>query len=257
MSAHILLTDIETAPALVATWGLHNQNMSIGQIREHPRIMGIGYKWLGDGRRARFVSEYHHSREEMLGTIRNLLDEADAVVGYNSKGFDEPWILGELAREGLEVPSPWKTIDLFKIGKSSYRFISHKLDYLSKALLHDQKVSTGGFQLWTDCLWAEDEDVKRKAWSRMRRYCIHDVDLLEPMFLQMRPYFPANLNLAVMGGNFGHVCPICESEHVQRRGIATKGQRRYQRYQCQDCGKWFSDTKMLEGESSPVSGIAR
>lgn len=257
MSARVLLTDIETSPTVVATWGLHNQNMGIGQIREHPRIMGIGYKWLGDGKRARFISEYHQSREEMLGTIRNLLHEADAVVTYNGKNFDEPWILGELAREGFEVPSPWKSIDLFKVGKSSYRFVSHKLDYLSQALLADKKVSTGGFQLWVDCLWSEDEEVKRKAWSLMRRYCIHDVDLLEPLFLLMRPYLPATINLAAMGGNFDVVCPVCESSHIQRRGNAVKGQRRYPRFQCQECGKWFSQNKMNEGESSPVSGVAR
>lgn len=256
-AARILLTDIETSPTVVATWGLHNQNMSIGQIREHPRIIGLAYKWLGDGKQARFVSEYHQSREEMLGTIRNALDEADAVIGYNSAGFDEPWILGELEREGLEVPSPWKSIDLYRIGKKSYRFVSHKLDYLSKALLADQKVSTGGFSLWADCLWAEDEDVKRRAWSRMRKYCIHDVDLLEPLFLKMRPYLPATVNIAAMGGNFEIVCPVCESDHIQRRGKAVKGQRRYPRFQCQDCGKWFTHNKMEEGESSPVSGIAR
>jgi DNA polymerase elongation subunit (family B) len=256
VAARILLTDIETSPTVVATWGLHNQNMGIGQIREHPRIMGIGYKFLGDGKRARFVSEYHQSREEMLSKVRDLLDESDAVVTYNGRSFDEPWVLGELAREGLEVPSPWKSIDLYKIGKSSYRFVSHKLDYLSQALLEDRKVSTGGFSLWTDCLWGEGE-VQRKAWNRMRRYCIHDVDLLEPLFLKMRPHFPATLNLAAMGGNFDIVCPVCESEHVQRRGLAVKGQRRYPRLQCQDCGKWFTHNKMEEGESSPVSGIAR
>lgn len=254
MNAKILLADIETSPTVVATWGLHNQNMGIGQIREHPRIMGIGYKWLG-GPKARFVSEFHHSREHMLAKVRDLLDEADAVVTYNGRNFDEPWINGELAREGLEVPSPWKSIDLYKIGKSSYRFVSHKLDYLSQALLADKKVSTGGFGLWTDCLWGEGE-VQRKAWNKMRRYCCHDVDLLEPLFLKQRPYFPANLNLAVMGGNFELVCPVCESDHIQKRGVAVTGQRRYPRYQCQDCGKWFKENKMLEGEASPVAGVA-
>ena len=254
--ARILLCDIESSPALLAGWGLHNQNFGLSQILEQPRIIMVGYKWYG-GTGARAVSEYHHGREEMLQRTRDLLDEADAVVTYNGASFDEPWLMGEFAREGLEVPSPWKTVDLYKVGKKSFRFISHKLQYLSESLLEDSKVSTGGFQLWRDCLWNEDEESKKHAWNKMRRYCRHDVDLLEPLFETLRPYFPANLNLAALSGNFSFCCPVCESEHVQRRGSAVKGSRRYARFQCQDCGKWFSDNKMLEGESSPVGGIAR
>lgn len=254
--ARILLTDLETSPALLAGWGLHNQNFGLNQIIEDPRILMVGYKWYGGGP-ARSVTEYHHGREAMLAKARDLLDEADVVGTYNGASFDEPWLLGEFARAGLEAPSPWKTLDYYKIGKKSFRFISHKLQYLSEALLADSKVSTGGFQLWRDCLWNDDEDSKRKAWNKMRRYCNHDVDLLEPLHDTLRPYFPANLNIAVLSGNFAEVCPVCESDHVQRRGSAVTGTRRYPRFQCQGCGKWFKGNKMLEGESSPVSGVAR
>lgn len=257
MTARILLTDIETSPMLLAGFGLFNQNFSLDQIIEDPRIMGIGAKWLG-GRPSRFWSEYHHSRDEMLEKVFTLLDEADAVVTYNGRRFDQPWIHGELEREGLGVPSPYKTIDLYQVGKNAVRFPSHKLQYLSQALLDDSKVGTGGIQLWIDCLWSEDPDVKRKAWNKMRRYCNHDVDLLEPLFLKLRPYLPANLNLAFLGGKTGLVCPVCESENLQWRGFARTASRRYRRYQCQDCGKWSKDTRMeKDSETAQLVGEAR
>lgn len=255
MTARVLLTDIECSPIVSAHWGLFNQNISIDQIREHPRVIGFGAKWYG-GKPSRFWSEYHHSRLEMLTVIRDLLDEADAVVTYNGANFDQPWLHGELAREGLEVPSPYKTIDLYKIAKKSFRFPSHKLQYVSTALGQHGKLSTGGFRLWLDCLWGDD-DAKRRAWNKMRRYCNQDVNELEPLFDTLRPYFPATINLAALSGNFERVCPVCESTNVQQRGFAVTASRRYKRYQCQDCGKWSKESKMEPGQVASLIGEAR
>lgn len=253
MSARILLLDIETSPIVSAHWGLFNQNISIDMIREHPRIIGFGAKWYR-GKPSKFWSEYHHDREAMLQRAYALLDEADAVVTYNGANFDQPWIHGELAREGIGVPSPYKTIDLYRIAKKAMRFPSHKLQYVSTALGHEGKLSTGGFKLWRDCLWGEGE-VQRKAWNDMRRYCNQDVDLLEPFFDDLRPYLPASINLAALAGNFGMVCPSCESSNLQRRGYATKQTRRYPRFHCQDCGRWSTGTKAEDGSSEIVGAV--
>lgn len=256
MNARILLLDLESSPIVSAHWGLFNQNISIDQIREHPRVIGFGAKWY-QGRPSRFWSEYHHSRQVMLEKARDLLDEADAVVTYNGQNFDQPWLHGEFAREGLEVPSPYKTIDLYKIAKKAFRFPSHKLQYVSTALGQEGKKSTGGFKLWADCLWAEDEDVKRRAWAKMRSYCNRDVNELEPLFDTLRPYFPANLNLATVAGASGHHCPACGSGNVQARGYAVAALRRYRRFHCQECGKWSRETKADPNVTVALTGEAR
>lgn len=241
---------------LLAGFGLHNQNFGLDQIIADPRIMGVGAKWLG-GKPSHFWSEYHHGRTEMLQKIHDLLDEADAVVTYNGQSFDLPWIQGELDREGIGTPSPFKHIDLYRIGKKSKRFPSHKLQYVSRALLADSKVSTGGIKLWIDCLWG-DEETQRKAWNKMRRYCNHDVNLLEPLFIKERPYFPANLHLGVLSGTSGACCPSCEGSNLHRRGFATKGSRRYARFQCQDCGRWSTSVRSEKEEvSAEIMGEAR
>lgn len=243
MSARVLLFDIETSPMLLAGFGLHNQNFSIDQIIEQPRIMGFSAKWYGSGKKAKWYSEYHNGREVMLERARDMFEEAQFVAGWNSHGFDEPWFHGEFRREGLEVPSPVKSIDLWRIAKKNMRWPSTKLAYVAPMLAKDAKLSTGGFKLWRDCLWG-DEDTQRKAWAQMRRYGLQDTDLLEPIFDELRPYFPANINLALAGGNGELVCPVCESEHVQRRGHTVSQSGRYKRFQCQDCGTWSQETRM-------------
>jgi DNA polymerase elongation subunit (family B) len=240
MNARILDIDIETAPAKVHAWGLFNQNIGLSQVLEDPRIMGFGAKWRHE-RRVQWYSEYHHDRPTMLSKAHDLLDEADVVVHYNGNTFDTPWIQGELAREGYDAPSPFKQIDLYRVAKRNMRFLSHKLQYVSGALLGDSKVQHSGHSMWVKCLEGTDEE-KRKAWNEMRRYCIKDVRLLEPLSDKLRPYFPASVNFAIYSPGDEMACQKCASTNLERRGIAYTAQRAYPQYRCHDCGGWTRDS---------------
>jgi len=245
MNARVLLIDIETAPAKAHVWGLFNQNIGLSQVLEDPHIMGFGAKWLGD-KRVQWYSEYHHDRLAMLSRAHTLLDEADVVVHYNGNTFDTPWIQGELAREGFDAPSPFKQIDLYRVVKKNMRFLSHKLQYVSGALLGDSKVQHSGHSMWVKCLEGTD-DEKRKAWSEMRRYCKQDVNLLEPLFHKTKPYFPAGVNFAVYSPGGEMACQKCGSTDLESRGIAYTAQRAYPQFRCRDCGGWSRDSKSSWG----------
>lgn len=257
MTARVLLIDIETAPAKAHVWGLFNQNISLGQVLEDPRIMGFGAKWEGENRLMWF-SEHHHGRRQMLEQARHLLDEADIVVHYNGNSFDTPWIQGELAREGLSAPSPFKQIDLYRIVKKHMRFLSHKLVYISGALLEDTKLNHTGHRMWVDCLEGEGE-VKERAWNLMRRYCKRDVRLLEPLLNEVRPYLPANINFAVYGGE-DFACQKCgATEPLRKKGYAYTGTAAYPQWWCHPshggCGGW---TREYRAEWRTYgSGVAR
>ena len=259
MTARILLTDIECAPAKAHIWGLFNQNIGLSQILEDPRIMGFGAKWLGD-KRVQWYSEYHQDRTTMLEKARSLLDEADIVVHYNGVGFDTPWIQGELARESIPAPSPFKQLDLYKIAKRNMRFISHKLQYVSGALVADSKVAHTGHQMWVDCLEGEG-DIQRRAWNMMRRYCKQDVALLEPLFHKLQPYFPASVNLAAYDPEGPDLaCQKCGSaEFLGQRGYAYTAQRAYPQHYCYPerggCGGWTREVKASWSVAS--AGVVR
>ena len=258
MSARILLVDIETAPAKVYAFGLFNQNFSLAQVIEPDRMLGFSAKWYKARGRAKWWDE-RGGRTEMLTAIRDLLDEADVVVGYNSRRFDVPWIRGELASEGIDQPSPFKQIDLYQVAKKNMRFISHKLDWVSEKLLGDNKVSHSGFRLWADCM-AGDE----KAWNLMRRYGIKDTDLLEPLLDELIQFTPQAVNL----GNYApdddkRRCSHCgKADTLQSRGVERTAQSQYRRYWCNTntggCGGWSRSTLRLKKENPvQIVGVAQ
>lgn len=254
MSAKILYWDIETAPITAHNWGLHDLHVGLNQVVQEPRMIAFGAKW--HGKPVKFFSEYHDGRTEMLAAVHELLDEAEVVVSFNGDSFDTKWVMGELWREGFKPPSPYKSIDLYKIVRRHFRLMSNKLAHVSVVAGLEGKVDAGGHGLWMACLLG-DEETQRKAWSKMRVYCKRDVALLEPLLTKLLPWLPANVNLAMLGGKTGLVCPSCESDHLQRRGFAVSASRRYPRYQCQDCGRWSKGSRMEPGESAQIQGEAR
>lgn len=237
-SPKILLFDIETAPALVYTFSLFKPVIGLDQIVEHPRILCWSAKWLG-AKSVQFQSEWDDTRLGMLQGMRDLLDEADIVVGYNSKGFDVPWLTGEFKKEGIELPSPYQELDLWQMNKQNMRLLSGKLDYLSWHLLEERKVTHGGFRLWVDCLNGDE-----KARRLMKKYAKQDTALLEPLFEQMRPFIKG-VNLALWSDS-EFACPSCGGSNLQRRGESRTVAGVFQRYQCQDCGSWSRDSKRVD-----------
>jgi len=238
----ILYFDLETLPAVVVSFDLFKPVFSPEHILEHPRIAGFSYMWHG-WKRARWSSEFHHpeGRVGMLTLLRDLIDEADVLIGYNSQSFDKKWLDGELMVEGIPPPSPVQQIDLYRALRRHSRFISGKLDYAAQRLLNDRKVETSGISLWIECLKG-----KRRAWDEMRKYALKDTELLPPLYERVRPYIETQLpNIALLEGK-EFACTRCGSEDFHRRGYLYTRTGKYQRYRCKSCGGWFRGLRRLE-----------
>ena len=231
----ILFIDLETSPITAHTWGLWQQNISIKQIVESTQVICFGARWYGQ-KKVIFKSVHHHGQKEMLSELHGLMDEADAIVGWNSKGFDHKHIRREFLEAGLLPPSPAKDIDLMLEVKRNFRFPSNKLDYVAQRLGVGAKVEHTGFQLWLDCMAGSD-----KAWRMMKKYQIQDVDLLVELYEILLPWMRHPGVPAHSGNEDG--CPNCGSTKLQRRGYESLSTGRYQKFQCQGCGKWTRSGK--------------
>lgn len=237
-SLKLLLLDIETAPNLARVWQLWDQNISIDQIEETDYILCWAAKWLGE-EEVMFYSLYTHTQKQMLRRMHKLLDEADAVIHYNGKKFDIPWLNREFLQLGMPPPSPFKQIDLVITVKKEFRFPSNKLDFVSRALGIGQKVKHEGHELWVGCMMNDPA-----CWAKMEEYNRGDVTLLEKLYYVLRPWIKGHINHSLFAED-SFVCPNCGSGHLQKRGFAYTLSSKFQRYVCRDCGHWCKDTKIL------------
>jgi hypothetical protein len=244
MSPKVLLYDVECAPVVAHVWGLRDLNVGINQVVADPYVLGVGHKWYG-GAPARYLSVNKLGRQTMLERTWALFDEADVVVGYNHIGFDNKWMNGEFAREGLTPPSPYKNIDLLKVARANFRFPSFKLQYVSTALGLEGKLSTGGHDLWIRTM-AGDPAADRK----MARYCKQDVELLEPLLDKLRPWVGNAVNFALWSEQGAELaCQKCgASEFLRPKGMAYTATRAYKQWWCKPtaggCGGWTREARM-------------
>lgn len=253
MTARILYLDIETAPTVADVWSLRDLHVAINQIKVQPRVIGVGYMWEGQAR-PKFTSEYHDGRDEMIAKTHALLDEADAMCGYNSQGFDAKHLNAEFVQAGLTPPSPYKHLDLYKVVRSNFRWPSYKLQYVLQRLELGSKLSHTGHSMWTDCL-GDDEERKAKAWRLMARYCKQDVAVLPELRKRLTPWTNGGMNMAVYAPGNEPACQKCGSTNLESRGTAYTAQRAYPQFRCNDCGGWTRNGKA--SWSITTSGVPR
>lgn len=234
----ILTLDLETSPNVAHVWGLWQQNVSLNQLMESTEVISWAGKWYGD-KRVEFRSTFHDGKEAMIERAHAVLDEADAVIGFNHRSFDMKHLRREFVEAGLQPPSPWKDIDLLDVVKRNFRFPSNKLQYVSTRLGLPGKVQHSGHDLWVRCM-AQDE----KAWAMMRRYNRQDVVLTEQLYERLLPWIHNHPSVALDNGVEG--CNRCGGTNLQRRGFDTTQLGKFQRYQCQDCGGWLRSGKRVD-----------
>lgn len=231
----ILCLDIETSPNVVYTWGLFDQNIGLNQVISQTKVICFAAKWLGQ-RKIHFYSDHHHGHEEMVQKAHDLLSEADVVMHYNGKRFDIPHLHREFLEAGMHPPEPFAQIDLLTVMRGNFKYVSNKLDNISKQLGLEGKIAHEGFELWRKCL-AGDE----AAWRRMKRYNRQDVVLLEELYELVRPWVKSHPNMTLLDGRGD--CPTCGSSKLYKRGVHRTQVSVFQRYQCQDCGAYSRTTK--------------
>jgi hypothetical protein len=228
-TARVLVLDIETGPNLAWVFSLFDQNIGLVQLEEVSTVMCFAAKWYGE-RKVMFHSGHHDGHEAMVQAAWDLMDEATAIVGYNSKNFDCKHLHREFILAGMPPPSPHKDIDLLTVVRSRAKFASGKLDHVAQQLGLGSKVKHSGFEMWRDCL-AGDE----AAWRKFKAYNIQDVRLTEALYERLMPWIKTHPHVGHFGGN-PDGCPKCGSLERTATKNHTTGALSYPAYRCDDCG---------------------
>ena len=105
MEPKILVIDIETSPASGFIWKLFDVNVSLSQLIDTSKVICFAAKWVGENQRLYFTSNQEDTHKAMIKKAWDLFNEADAVIGYNSKNFDCKILNKEFILAGFPPPS--------------------------------------------------------------------------------------------------------------------------------------------------------
>lgn len=247
----ILLFDIENAPNTAYIWGLWQEVISQDMLDQNWFMLCWAAKWLGSkeiytSALVDFPKNYKQNKEDdklILQKLWKLLDEADIVIAHNGKNFDVRKANARFIMNNMQPPSPFKVVDTLQEARRHFFFTSNKLNDLGRYLKVGQKVETGGFKLWKQCM---EGDLK--AWEKMVRYCKNDIILLEKIYLKLRPYMHTHPRTDIYINANDLCCPKCNSKNIKKEGFSYTASYKYQRYSCNVCHGWFRDNHRITNE---------
>lgn len=233
----ILIFDIETAPLLGYVWRLWQQNVNPvnGQLQSEWFMLTWSAKWLFEDKimssRLTPKEVLNQDDSRLTKEMWDLFNEADIVIAHNGISFDVRILNTRFLRNGLTPPSPYQIIDTKVHAARHLSFESNKLDYIGKILGLGRKVDTGGFELWERCMKGDGSALKE-----METYNIGDVQLLEEIYLVLRPFIKPHPNLNVIVGSEEVACPSCMSKDLNWSGTYYTQVSAYQAFSCNACG---------------------
>jgi hypothetical protein len=230
----LLFIDIETSPALIASFSIRAPHAQAVWIEKHSFMLCFAARWAHEKRiRVHSLPDYKtfkkdiHSDIELCSELSNYLTVPGVIAcAHNGDRFDLPFIHGRMWVNKQKPPPPIPTIDTLKIAKR-LRLDSHKLDILGRYKHLGHKRPNTGKDLWADCYRG---DVA--AHKEMGRYCAQDVNLLSTVYDDLAPWMKRHPVL------FDDGCPVCGSQAIHRRG-RVRQTTKFQ-FNCTDCGHWWT-----------------
>jgi len=240
----IIIYDIEVSPILSWTYP-PNYETRVQKIERGWHLMSFAYKELGKKKiHVHALPDYNlyeyepYNDKALLQDLRKMLDDADLVIGHNSDKFDNKKANARFVYHDIAEPSPYEKADTLKIARSNFKFDSNRLDDLAQYLGIGTKQGNHG-DLWHACLHRDE-----KAWRKMKAYNKQDVHLTEQVYLKLRSWHKSHPNMSKYRKNEEDViCPTCSSTNYWKRGYLGVASRWKQRYECTDCGRWYTGNK--------------
>lgn len=249
MRGRIFLWDIETGLNIVSLFSLFQNQKVIhyDAIEQERYVICASVKELGmKGIKTFKITDSDSFRfdptddRKMLADLFEYLSEADALIAHNGDNFDLKYVNTRALKHGLKPLPNIITIDTLKIAKNHFKFNSNRLDYIAKFL------GLGGKEKCPQSNWVDAMYGSNSAVDKIAHYNRRDVEVLEEVYIKLAPYTESKLNQALFADDEEDiVCPLCGSEHFQSRGSRYTRVTEYQRYQCTDCGHWFTGTHQI------------
>lgn len=233
----ILTADIETLPIDAHVWSLFDEPRALDRIIKDWAIFSAAAKWAHQKQvqyqDTRYCASPYDDRELLLW-LRELLHEADIVVGQNVQKFDLRKIRARMIKHGIKPFLEPAVCDTMLMAKEVGSFTSNKLEYLSTLTgeLKSKHSKYPGFALWRGIL-----DDEEGAWREVKNYNKQDVKSTEKLYFALRPWTRRHPNVAQFYDDDLMRCGRCGSTHlIEQPNRLQRGVSTYAIYECNDCG---------------------
>jgi len=229
-AARILVWDIETRPASANIFDLKQRGwISPDKVTDPGGVLGVAAHWLGSPE-VMWRADWHDGgHTAVIEWVWGLLDEATTTITYNGDRFDARHMNREFVLAGLPRPKPSRSIDLLKLVRKRFMFLSNRLDYVAGQLGIGRKITHEGIGLWQACV-AGDPDAQH----RMGAYAKQDVRLTADLYMRLLPWMDGSANMALWSGST-IACSACGSRDLEPDGWVSTAQTRYAVYRCNGC----------------------
>ena len=217
-------------------WRRWKQNISLDATISEWFMLCWSAKWLYSaetmGERLTGREALSEDDTRIVGKLWELINEADIVVAYNGKRADIPWANSRFIVHGMQPPKPYFLVDPIITAKQKFGFSSNKLDALAGYFGIPHKLDTD-FDLWKRCMAGDEE-----ALQYMLDYNKKDSEILEQVYLKMRPWITNHPNVGNYIESDVPACSKCGSESLE----LIEGQyyytsvNKYELFRCKDCG---------------------
>lgn len=243
----ILFLDTENAPNIACVWGIHDQKIFYSDIIHEWFFLSGQWSW-GDSKKVNTVSilddperfeENFRDDFYVVKAIHGLLCEADIVVGHHIKGHDLKKLQAKFIEYKLPPIKMPLIVDTYQWSKT-FGFTSRKLRDLCKKLDLVQKLSHDPGVFMRAALG------DKAAIKNIVTYGKGDIPTLRELYHAFRPYAPNHPNHNLFRGDGVECCPRCSSNEFIANGYRMTTVGKFQRYQCKECGHWFSSGKSIK-----------
>ena len=208
----VLIYDIETSYNIGKFWRAgYNLNINPGDIIHERAIICISYKWLGEEQVYNLTWDKNQCDKFLLEQFIPILDEADMIVAHNGDRYDLKFIKTRALKHNLKMLINYKQFDTLKVAKAKFMFNSNKLDYISKFLGAEGKISTE-MKLWDDIILRKCP----KALIQMLDYCDEDVRQLEVVYNALVSWENPKFHIGVMNGGTKQTSPITGNVNIEQ-----------------------------------------
>lgn len=243
-----LIWDIETTTIVTHNYSMFESNAM--HIHRDWYVLSVSWKWLGQKKvHVKTLIDFPNFKKDitddsaLVKLAHELHEEADIIIAHNGVRFDTKKMNARFAFYDLPPVPVYKQIDTLQAAKKSFKFTSNRLDYLAKHLGYEGKMET------PKSLWLRCEEGEEKAFKIMAQYNKKDVEILEFVYLKLRPWMTNHPHMGTMEGrpDFCEVCGGAQMHQHTKKTYAKRGWK-YQ-YKCYNCGHYQLGTKLHKFEN--------